>query len=68
MMTAEGMLYVLAFRVAKMCQKLRPFANSCNRIGKCTEFAENIPKYAQSCESRPKCEKILENAPKVENL
>jgi len=36
-MSAEGMCYVLAFREAKMFQKLRPFANSCNRIGKCTE-------------------------------
>jgi hypothetical protein len=43
-MTAEGMFYVLAFRVAKMCKKLRTFANSCSRIGKCIEFLENIPK------------------------
>ncbi len=38
-MTVEVMLYVLA-----MYRKLRPFANSCNSIGKCTEFSENIPK------------------------
>jgi hypothetical protein len=43
-MTAEGLFYVLAFRVAKMRQKLRQFANICNRKGKCTEFSENIPK------------------------
>jgi len=49
-MTAEGMFYVLAFRVAKMCQKLKPFANSCNRIGKCAEFSENIPKAEKECQ------------------
>jgi len=43
-MTAKGRFYVLAFREAKMCQKLRPFTNSCNRIGKCTEFSENVAK------------------------
>ena len=48
-MTAEGMFYVLAFRAAKMSQKLRPFENSCNRIGKCTEFSENIPKVEKVC-------------------
>jgi hypothetical protein len=46
-MTAEGRFYVLAFREAKMCQKLRPFANSCNKIGKCTEFSENMPKVVK---------------------
>jgi len=49
-MTAEGSFYVLAFREAKMCQKLRPFANSCNRIEKCTELSENIPKVEKVCQ------------------
>jgi len=49
-MTAEGMFYVLAFRAAKMSQNLRPFGNSCNRIGKCTEFSENIPKVEKVCQ------------------
>jgi len=49
-MTAECMFYVLAFRVAKMGQKLRPFANSCKRIGMCTEFSENIPKVEKVCQ------------------
>ena len=48
-MTAEGMFYVLAFRVAKMCQKLRPYANSCSRIGKCIEFSENEPNVDKVC-------------------
>jgi len=38
-MTAECMFYVLAFRVAKMCPKLRPFVNSCKKIGMGTEFS-----------------------------
>jgi hypothetical protein len=70
-MTAEGMFYVLAFREAKMCQKLRPFASSCNRIGSVLNFQkiyQRLRKFAKSCESRPKGEKVLENAPKVEKL
>jgi hypothetical protein len=48
-MSTESMFYVLALRVAKMCQKLRPFANSYNRIGKCAEFSENIPNVEKVC-------------------
>jgi len=60
-MTAEGLFYVLAFRVAKMCQKLRPFANSCNRIGKCNEFPENIPNVEKLCQSCESIRKIIKS-------
>ena len=65
-MTAEGMFYVFA-----MCQKLRPFANSCNITVSALHFQkiyQRLRKYAKSCESRPKGEKVLENAPKVEKV
>ncbi len=61
-MTAEGMFYVLAFRDATMCQKLRPFAKSYYRIGKCIEFSANTPKVEKICQKvvncRPKGDKV----------
>ena len=70
-MTAEGMFYVLAFRVpkcAKSLDLLQPAVTEQESVLNFQKIYQRLRKYAKSCESRPKGEKVLENAPKVEKV